>query len=224
MIIPKNKYVYVELLYFFLKNWNKKFEGYSTKNVGIPMDEIGDTSRLIANYYLQEYDKIIFKLCKRYNARYLRYADDQIFFTLNREDALKLLFQSSKELFKIGLDINSSKVIEFENLISFRKYWAFDIFNYLDDKKNRKNINKAFQLYSKYKLSRVKFKEFSVLKRLVSVDFKLLRPSAKKILFTQILRKDFVSNLDYWFLNKIYQVLNPRAKKGVFEIVENFNR
>ena len=78
--IPKKKVEYAELLFHFLRHWNKKFEGFTTKTVGLPMDEIGDCSRLLANFYLQDYDNFMFKICKKNGAKYLRYADDQIIF------------------------------------------------------------------------------------------------------------------------------------------------
>lgn len=43
-----------ELLFHFLRNWNRRFERYSQKAVGIPQDETGDCSRILANFYLQD--------------------------------------------------------------------------------------------------------------------------------------------------------------------------
>lgn len=118
-------------------NWNKTFEGYSYKLVGVPQDTIGDCSRISANFYLQDYDESMKELCDTSNAKYLRYADDQIIYSNNKMTGRQILFEASKCLFKIGLDINSGKVVEFDSREQFNQYWAFEIFELLDDKKNK---------------------------------------------------------------------------------------
>jgi hypothetical protein len=224
---PKQKVQYVELLFHFLKNWNKKFEGFSTKTVGLPQDEIGDCSRLLANFYLQDYDDFMSKFCKRLGAKYLRYADDQIMFTDKRETALEILFAASKELFKIGLDINSSKVDEFKCKNDFNTYWAFEIFELLKDEKDLPSINKAFKMFLSYRKRGVRFRESSILKRLLGVDFTILKPVYKKQFFTYILEPEFLSNLEWWGLNKIYMKLKPKAKinflRTLDELIDKVN-
>ena len=100
----------ISLLFHFLRQWNKPLEGYFPKTVGIPQDEIQDCSRILANFYLRSYDSNIFELSNNHNSRYLRYSDDMILFCPSKKDAEFLIFHASKELHKIGLNINSSKV------------------------------------------------------------------------------------------------------------------
>ena len=46
----------IDLLFQFLRNWNKKFDKYFPKSIGLPQDEVGDCSRILANFYLQDFD------------------------------------------------------------------------------------------------------------------------------------------------------------------------
>jgi hypothetical protein len=121
----------IDLLFSFLGSWNRKFEGYTTKTVGLPQDEISDCSRILANFYLQDYDAVIHKLCANAGARYLRYADDQIIFCNSAHVANSLLIEACKELFKINLSVNSGKVDRFETREHFDEYWAFEMFGLL---------------------------------------------------------------------------------------------
>jgi hypothetical protein len=50
------------------------------------------------------------------------------------------------------------------------------------------------------------------MKRLLCVDFAILRPNYKKQFFAFILKQEFISNLEWWALNKIYGKLRPKAK------------
>jgi hypothetical protein len=122
-VIPKNKQDVVTLLLHFLQNWNKRIEGYNIKTVGLPQDEIGDCSRILANFYLQDYDSAMRTICEKYNSQFIRFADDQIIFTTDKDTARLILFEASKELFRINLNINSSKVKEFANSGEFETYW-----------------------------------------------------------------------------------------------------
>lgn len=76
--VPVEKLEFINMLMYFLKNWNLKNDKYHLKSVGIPQNEFGDQSRLLANFYLQNYDKMVKRICDISNATYIRYADDQI--------------------------------------------------------------------------------------------------------------------------------------------------
>jgi hypothetical protein len=49
----------IDLLMYFLRYWNRDFENFKQKNIGIPQDEVGDCSRILANFYLHEYDNYL---------------------------------------------------------------------------------------------------------------------------------------------------------------------
>lgn len=202
----------VEILFHFLQNWNRKFERYSRKTVGIPQDEIGDCSRILANFYLQDYDAFIKNLCDNSSAVYLRYADDQIIMSKDKETALDILFAASKELFKINLNINSSKVEEFDKN-QFLQYWAFEIFNKLEDTENGQKINEAIGMYFNWLENGIKFRSDSVLKRIITVvakNINLLDPHLRYKLFAKIYEPDFLVTLDYWWLDRLATIIGDK--------------
>jgi len=209
---PKEQSFVVELLFHFLQNWNRGFERYSRKTVGIPQDEIGDCSRILANFYLQDYDAFIKNLCDKNSAVYLRYADDQIVMSNNRDVALDILFAASKELFKINLNINSSKVEEFSQH-EFLQYWAFEIFENLENEQDGQKANMAIQTYFDWLGKGVNFRSDSVLKRIITVVAKnvnILDPHLRYRLFAKIYEPNFLVTLEYWWLNKLAAIIGDK--------------
>ena len=108
-ICSKDKYDFIELIVYILKYWNRRFSNYSENNVGIPQNEFGDQSRLLANVYLNEYDEIMSDICNKHGAMYSRYADDQIILFDNEEDINNIMLIANEELRKLGLNINAGK-------------------------------------------------------------------------------------------------------------------
>ena len=208
----------LDLLFHFLKNWNRRFERYSPKSVGIPQDEVGDCSRILANFYLQSYDAFIKTECDKYGACYLRYSDDQIIMAQSEEIAYEILFEASKELFKINLNINSGKVEPFYSRGEFYKYWAFEIFELLDDPKDANKINQGIELYFKWLDDRVCFRRDSVLRRVVSVGLSTAKPHLKHKLMSALYEPKFLIAQDYWLLNKVAQCLPDRT--DLFNILD----
>jgi hypothetical protein len=201
--VPKKKQDVVTLLFHFLQNWNKKIEGYNAKTVGLPQDEIGDCSRILANFYLQDYDLAMKEICDKYDSKYIRFADDQIIFTQNKEIARLILFEASRELFKINLNINSSKVREFESNVEFEKYWAFEIFDQLKDVENQEMLNRGVKQYLALLKDGIIFKNSSVLKRLLTIDFKLIDPQYRHQILSVFFEHDFLSGLNLWYYKRI---------------------
>lgn len=203
--VDKNQTFVVELLFHFLQNWNRQLERYSKKTVGIPQDEIGDCSRILANFYLQDYDAYMKSECDKHSATYLRYADDQIVMANDKDILYDILFNASKELFKINLNLNSSKVSEF-TVDEFITYWAFEIFQKLEDKENRVDINQGVEMYFQWLDGDVDFKRDSVLKRIITVTSKninILEPHLRYRLLAEMYKPDFVATLNYWGLNHL---------------------
>jgi hypothetical protein len=201
--VPKTKQEVVTLLFHFLQNWNKKIEGYNIKTVGLPQDEIGDCSRILANFYLQDFDFAMKEICDKYNSKFIRFADDQIIFTHSKETARLILFEASKELFRINLNVNSSKVKEFKTKSEFEIYWAFEIFDFLRDTENQESINKGVELYFSLLDNGTRFKDNSVLKRLLTVNFKLIDPKYRHRLLSGFFDQDFLSGLTLWHFKRI---------------------
>jgi hypothetical protein len=207
-IIHKSKQDVVSLLFHFLRNWNKKLEGYNQKTVGIPQDEIGDCSRLLANFYLQDYDLKLKSVCDQLGAKYVRFADDQIIYANSIDDIKSLLFEASRELLRINLHLNSSKVIYFRSVNDFNEYWSFEIYDLLKNENDSDNINKAVKKYLQNIENKVLFRESSVLKRLLRVDFKYIMPEYRHQLLSMFFNPEFLSELNFWLFSKIREKIN----------------
>lgn len=202
------------ILFRFLKYWNIEFD--SEKSVGIPQDEVGDCSRILSNFFLQEYDKYIFGECRIRGATYLRYADDQIFFTKSREDAENLLYLASLKLHREGLNINSGKVSEFTNFQEFDDCFGFSIFQKL--KFYSQDINQAFDLFIAKKESSSNFRESSVLKRLLhdKIDINLLQNQKRIKLLSFLWDEDFLLFANDHYMMQIYKMLKDDGEKEEF--------
>lgn len=218
---PSSKMSYVELLLHFLHNWNKKFEGYANKSIGLPQDEIGDSSRLLANFYLQDYDLEIKSKSDELGAQYLRYADDMLFYCRTKSDAEKLVFEASKMLSKIGLNINASKVEYFDNPQRFNEYWAFEIFELLGDSENEEGINRGVQNFLDLKRQGISFKEFSVLRKILNVNLNLLNAELRYSILAFLFNEEFVSQMTNWAMSKIYRQLDDNEKQRFLNILND---
>lgn len=218
-VVPKSKQDVVTLLFHFLQNWNKKLEGYNQKTVGIPQDEIGDCSRILANFYLQDYDLVMSSICDKLGARYIRFADDQIIYAKDLQTAKNILFEASKELLRINLNFNSSKVKEFKSKDEFDTYWTFEIFELLKDKTNKTAINKGIGKYFDNLDNAVKFKDGSVLKRILSMDSLLIKPKFRHRLIAMFFNPDFLAQLGVWYFKRIRVFVNNDVE--FFEELDN---
>jgi len=206
--VTKKKQEVVTLLFHLLRNWNKKLEGYNVKTVGLPQDEIGDCSRILANFYLQDYDLQLKIICDSLGSRYIRFADDQIIFSKTKKDSRDIMFEASKELLKINLNLNSGKVKEFKTLNEFDRYWAFEIFDLLINKEDIAKINAGIDLYFKCINDGCKFREDSVLKRILSIDVEHIEPRHKHRLLAMFYDLDFLAQLHVWHFKRIRLFVN----------------
>ena len=226
---PRNKLFYIDLLIHFLSNWNKKFEGYANKSVGLPQDELSDSSRLLANFYLQDFDNEIKNICDSVGAKYLRYADDKLIYAKSKKDAEYLVYEASKNLSRIGLNINTGKVKYFDNPETFNQYWSFEIHELLGDKTNAAKINEGIRKYIEWKDKGIEFKEFSVLKVILNRNFAFFETALKHKVLSYLFEKDFISILSNWAMNKVYNQLSTEDKdeflRITWELVDecNFN-
>jgi hypothetical protein len=100
----------IALLFYFLNQWNRRNTGLHPQGVGIPQDALADCSRLLANYYLQKYDKFAANLCTQAGANYFRYADDQMLLLNGTDRIEKLMLLLTRNLDRQGLRVNQKKV------------------------------------------------------------------------------------------------------------------
>lgn len=201
----------IHLLIQFLKYWNVKFD--SEKSVGIPQDEIGDCSRLLANFFLQDYDQCVFDACKEKGAFFLRYADDQIIFAKSKDDAEELLYLASHKLFVEGLNINSKKTTELCSYQEFDDVYGFSIFEKL--KFGNQDINCAFELFMNKKNSCANFRESSVLKRMLhdKIEIKNLSNQNRIKLLFYLWNEDFILFANDHYIKQIYKLLKDDGER-----------
>jgi hypothetical protein len=213
LVLPKEKQSIVDLLFCFLEGWNKIIEGFGRKTIGIPQDEIGDCSRLLANFYLQDYDQEISAFAEKNKCRYIRYADDQIIYASNKKDAINVLFHASKVLNKYALDLNSGKVQQFHNREEFNQYWAFEIFDCLENSDNKDIVRKGIDLFFQWSREKVNFRKDSVIKRLFNINFNYFLQREREELFDYAMDLEFLSNADCWWMKRIYSILDGSRQK-----------
>ena len=101
----------IEQLFHFLSRLKLTASDLLPNTVGLPPDALADCSRLLANFYLTEYDAYAKTVCDANNAIYLRYADDQIILARTPEEYEKILYLLSDYLYGLGLKINQKKVV-----------------------------------------------------------------------------------------------------------------
>lgn len=217
----------VSLLFHFLNYWNRNTNLYNKQTVGIPQDAMGDCSRILANFYLQPYDKIVYELCNKNGCKYLRYADDQFLFAQDKNKLHILIFKISKKLNSLGLSVNQKKVKirTTDDLIVNR---SFKIFDLLKDDKDRKDKVKVEQfvdhylvLLDKSGLANIKDNGMPLLnKALFCPALKYIDFSKKTKLLSCYLDDDYLKNARAMNFEKIYQLL---AKSDRQEFIKKLN-
>ncbi len=190
----------VDLMFYFLRNSERRFPEYSPRSQGIPQDEVGDCSRILANFYLSEYDELMSATCQGLGARYLRYADDQIVACPSEHVAREIIYRSSKLLNRYGLNLNAHKV-RCRDREAFAQYWAFDIFSLLND--DPPDVESALEAFDAQLRSRREFRKTSVIKRLLGLEPELVEAYIG-FLADLITVEDEVTNYPFHYLIKCF--------------------
>ena len=121
----------LDILFHFLKYSDMRDLGYFPSSVGVPQEELGDMSRLLANFYLAQFDSSILKILEEMFPApngfvYTRYADDLWFcFNGDKEDMPIVIQRVSLELQRLKLHLNEKKIEVFDSN-EFKKYWHFE--------------------------------------------------------------------------------------------------
>jgi len=199
---------------YFLHHWNLKIDKYHPKNVGLPQSEFGDQSRLLSNFYLQSYDFNIKNYCDKIEAKYLRYADDQIIIC-DKQSINNILYVVCYELNLLGLNLNASKVQQYDKA-GIRKFYGIEVFKLLEDKK----YDEALNLFFEYKNSPAPFKYISPLKRIISkLGLKPFNLSNQNKIKSLILDYDFLKEGSEYYFNKIFNLLNEDEKNEFIKLL-----
>ena len=218
--VPTEKLEYINILIYFLRNWNLKTEKYHFKSVGIPQNEFGDQSRLLANFYLQGYDKKIKQICDKSNAQYIRFADDQIIIVKDKSKINDIMYVISKELNTIGLNLNASKVKEY-NKDTIQIFYGIPIFQLLDEKK----YNEAAKKFFEYKENeKVDFNYISSLKRFLNLGLDKFNMSNRSKIKAIITEYQFIRESNEYYMKKIYENLDIEEKKELIELIYKISK
>lgn len=225
--VPLDKYQVVDLLFVFFRNWNRGYEGYASKAVGIPQNDAGDCSRMIANFYLLDYDDFILRKCLQTSgeSRYLRYADDQFIMTETSRDARQILFDASRELHKIGLNINSGKVIEFSSRDAYNYYWAFDMTQLINsDELDEVNAGvKQFVERTKTdgwdSLERA-WRGTMVLNRLLNVAMDRISKDLRDEIFAIVISERVLVSLSAFAFKRVYLTVDLQQREDFIAAIE----
>ena len=218
--VPTEKLEYINILIYFLRNWNLKTEKYHFKSVGIPQNEFGDQSRLLANFYLQGYDKKIKQICDKSNAQYIRFADDQVIIVKDKSKINDIMYVISKELNTIGLNLNASKVKEY-NKDTIQIFYGIPIFQLLDEKK----YNEAAKKFFEYKENeKVDFNYISSLKRFLNLGLDKFNMSNRSKIKSIITEYQFIRESNEYYMKKIYENLDIEEKKELIELIYKISK
>jgi hypothetical protein len=131
------------------------------------------------------------------------------------------MFRASKELTKLGLNLNASKA-KLLNRDNFYIYWSFDIFNLLEHKNNITNVKKAFELFQeRLNNNNVDFKQDAVLRRLLYCNINRLPNEYFDEIIKLAQEEVFITNAKPYYLGRIYNFLNKKQKQ---EFIKNLNK
>lgn len=207
-MVGRKKSHLVYLLTYFLKYWNKSIDNYDYKTVGIPQSEFGDQSRLLANFYLQDYDSVISELCLEQGAEYVRYADDQIIFAKKDTDINKIMLNICNELNKIGLNVNASKVCKY-TMEELKTYYGYEIINDILEKRYDIAADKFIEL----RKNNVKFRVDIILKKLLTSDLNNYSKDNREKILSIVTTDNFLLNNGVFYLKKVYGYLSSEEKE-----------
>ncbi|TAL15042.1 RNA-directed DNA polymerase [Patescibacteria group bacterium] len=215
----------LDLLMYFLSHSNRLVNRYQTRTVGIPQDAFGDCSRLLSNYYLQDYDLFMSNVAERYDATYLRYADDQVLFVPDDQAGRDLLQIASRRLARLGLNINQKKV-ELRTLDELYTYRSFDIFDLFvtDGAKDNKDKVNEFAKLSYATIDRnadnIKGQGYPLIKRLISANFNLLTPARRTRFIAYIFDDSFMLSCNYYTMKTVYSRMRDEEKLDFLSSLE----
>jgi Reverse transcriptase (RNA-dependent DNA polymerase) len=148
---PSDKGWIIALLFYFLNQWNRRNTGLHPQGVGIPQDALADCSRLLANYYLQRYDRFAAMVCSTAGASYFRYADDQMVLINGTDTVDAIMLLLTRNLDRHGLRVNQKKVEVWsvKELQNHRCRNIQAVFENKGDNKNPKLVRQFVDAYLK---------------------------------------------------------------------------
>lgn len=139
----------ISLLFYLLNQWNRRNTGLHPQSVGLPQDVMADCSRILANYYLQKFDRFTASLCSKSGAVFFRYADDSMILMNEPDKCESLLLLITRNLDRYGLRVNQKKVLLWKaaELQKHRCRKIQTIFAEKGDNQNKPLVRKFVEAY-----------------------------------------------------------------------------
>lgn len=216
---PADKGWIIALLFYFLNQWNRRNTGLHPQGVGLPQDALADCSRLLANYYLQRYDRFAARLCNQIGANYFRYADDQMILLNGTDRIEELMLLLTRNLDRQGLRVNQKKVDLWtvQELEKHRCRKIQAIFAKAGDNKDPKLVRKFVDEY--FKLSDAQLAEtwnggLPLLNRLLWANIESLPQVLFNKLLTRYTSKEYLLRAEKGKLLRVHE-LNAMRKKPI---------
>ena len=225
--VNENKSWIIALLFFFLNNWNRKNTGLYPQTVGLPQDALADCSRILANFYLQDYDLFAKKIADKVGGLYLRYSDDQMILLNSKEEVEFILLALTKRLDRYGLRVNQKKIHVWTNteLIENRCHDIQKIINNASHYHDVPLIEKfALKLLS---IPRKKIKNkwnsgYPLLNKLLYTDLDKIDYKIGKKIYNRLTDKEYLLNSDYKKMGIIFELSKKfSSQKNFIKILES---
>jgi hypothetical protein len=116
----------INVLFHLLASWNKAQCKYTPSTKGLPMDLVGDGSRLLANFFLTAFDRPYREYVQSRGGDFMRFADDMVVCASTQQECQRLVFEASARLNDLGLNIAVAKV-KYCTKVEFERFWGFVI-------------------------------------------------------------------------------------------------
>lgn len=215
--VQKERQWAIPYLFHFLKFWNKGIDNYNPRSIGLPQTEFGDQSRLLANFYLQNYDNKISEVCREFEAEYIRYADDQIIFLRDKTNLKSIIFEISNKLNNLGLNLNASKtkLLAISELAEYNCYKSHDL---LDKGEYDESANLFIDTYKKGS----DIRSDTYLKRIINnkIGLNKFNEINKNKLIELLINENFLLSCSKNDLYKIYtQFIEKNEKIRLLEVL-----
>lgn len=141
----------VEALAAFLSSWNRKHMGYMPSTKGIPQEIVSDASRVLAHFYLQDFDDDFIEYCDANGLVFVRWSDDFLIFGTSKQKLEDAVHVASRMLRDLGLNLNAAKT-KYMSKSDLASYRALDFLKAIADNDHTKVARELRKI--KTKLSR----------------------------------------------------------------------
>ncbi|NTV67763.1 MAG: RNA-directed DNA polymerase [Chlorobaculum sp.] len=214
---PADKGWIIALLFYLLNHWNRRNTGLHPQIVGLPQDALADCSRILANYYLQQYDEFAAKICNKIDALYFRYADDQMILLNDPQKVEILLLLLCRKLDRYGLRVNQKKVMlwKAEELAKHRFIEVQSVFSKKDDTKNPELVSFFVDTYLKIpadELEKSWNQGMPLLNRLIWANLESLSQRKFDLIVSRLLSESYLLLIDH---KKLDRVASLNVKQSV---------